>query len=297
VSVQPPVAPFFAANCDKAQTFASAASAPTGSFGAVTRVASGALASVAEFFGPRVAEAAHGGLGTLPGGTNSLSLFGPIDPFLFQATFTNDVLGQQPGSPDRGRGSWLALTVNPGDIVVRASLGDIGSKLVVINQQGGVAPNKDGIQLLARVATQDATQPQFATTGTYRIRWRSLVATPKAFDANFNVLDSGSPSQVLARFTYANSAAAQGGPILFNGTPTGATWTQNEPQTFEITVNLDDKLVSFGLQGAAPLVSSQPFAGPAIDLAKVGWQIKSQNAQTIGMDDVEIVRMPDAIVP
>lgn len=294
VSVQPAEPQFFEANCNWAQTVAAAPSAPTGPFGSVTRVASRALAGVAEMFAPRVADAAHGGLGTLPGGTNSLSLFGPIDPFLFQATFTGDVLGQLPGSPDRGRGSWLPFTVNPGDIVVRASLGDIGSNLVVINQQGGVAPNKDGIQLLARVATKDATRPRFATTGTYRIRWRSLVATPKAFDANFNVLDSGSPSQLLARFTYANSAAAQGGPILFNGNPTGATWTQNVSQAFEITVNLDDRRVSFGLQGSAPLVSLQPFAGPGIDLAKVGWQIKSQNAQTIGMDDVEIVRVPDS---
>jgi hypothetical protein len=296
VSVQPPVAPFFAANCDKAQTFAAAASVPTGSFGAVTRVASGALASVAEFFGPRVAEAAHGGLGTLPGGTNSLSLFGPIDPFVFQATFTGDAVGQRPIEDDRGRSKWAVVTLNPGEVLVQASLGDIASKLVVMNQQGGAASSKPGIQLIAPVA-QQKDQPAYASAGVYRIRWRSLVATPKAFEANFVVLDS--EQRILAQFTYANSSAAQGGPILFNGAPTGLTWVQNASQTFEITIDLDPKpdakRVSFGVQGQAPVIEGVPYLNPnAVNLASAGWQIKSQNAQTIGMDDLEIVRVPDS---
>lgn len=294
VGVQPVEAPFFVANCDWAQSVAAGPSAPTGALGSVTRVASRALEGVAALFAPQVANAAHGGLGTLPGGTSSLSLFGPIDPFVFQATFTNDPVGQTPVVDDRGRGRWFAATVNPGDITVQPGLGDITSNLVVLNQQGGASSNKSGIQLLAVLASQTG-QPSTATDGVYRIRWSSLIASSKPFGANFNVLDS--QGRVLAQFTYANGTAAKTGPVQFNGISAG-TWTQFASQPYEITVDLDRRVVSFGLQGATPLVSNVPYLNAAgADLARVGWQFLSQNAQTIGMDDVEIVRLPDAVRP
>ncbi len=293
VSVRPPAPPVFriteedelaGRGCSFAQVVARDRRPDAGLW---SRLASAALDALT----PRLAYATHGGLGGMPGFTAQTSRFGPVDPFVFQATFTGDVVGQPPATPDRGRGSWTIETLNPGDVTVRASLADIASPLVVVNQQGGAAPSKPGIQLLGALATQ-AGQPSVAQAGVYRVRWRAVVATPKAFDANFNLLDA--QGNVLASFTYANGNAAQGGPVLFNGAPTGLAWAQNVSAAYEITLDLDRRQVSFGLQGAAPVASGLGYAYPAAEgFAQFGWQIKSQNAQTIGTDDVEVVRVPD----
>lgn len=290
VSVRPPAPELFTITADdalagKGCTYAQVVQREPGDGGALTRLARGALA----LFTPREAYAGHGGLGTLPAFVDATSRFGPIDPYLFQGTFTTDVVGQPPSSPDRGRGSWYIATLTPGDVLVQASLGDIASQLVVINQAGGNAVSKPGIQLVARVATQ-AGQPSFATTGVYRVRLRALVASSKPFGAPFIVRDS--QGREIARFTYDNGSSAKSGPVLYNGVPV-ATWQQNISQRFEITVDLDHRVTSFGFQGATPLVSGAPFVAPAGDLAQAGWEITGRDGQIIGMDDAEIVALPD----
>jgi hypothetical protein len=309
VSVRPAASPlpFFTANCDQAQAVDVAGlgtGEPSGFRGALTRLASSspvrALSGVLSALGPKVAYAGHGGLGTLPGLIEATSLFGPVDPFVFQSTFTNDPLGtlKDSSTDDRGRGTWSVVTLNPGEVQVQSALGDPIQKFVVLNQQGGAAENKPGIQLMAQVAAQNG-QTSFGSAGVYRIRWRSLVASSKAFGATFNVLDS--QERAVASFAYANGTAAGSGPILFNGVPTGATWSQNGWAQYEITVDLDQKRVSFGVLGAdphtGPLVSGAAFANAAAaNLAKAGWQFRSQNVQTIATDDFEILRLPDAVV-
>jgi hypothetical protein len=296
VSVRPAAPEVFSITPDdvlegKGCTFAHVAQGASQGSGLLARFASNALA----VFAPKVAYAGHGGLGTLPGFAEATSVFGPIDPYVFQGTFTGDVVGQQPGTPDRNRGSWSVVTLNPGDIVVRASLGDINSQLAVLNQQGGASSSKPGIQLVAQVATQSG-QSSFATAGVYRVRWRSLVASSKPFGADMNVLDG--TGRILATFTYANGTAAGSGPVLFNGAPVAnLTWAQNVSARYEITVDLDKRTVGFGLQGEAPRVSGASYLnGAAADLARAGWQFRSQNAQTIGTDDFEILRLPDPAV-
>lgn len=299
VEIRPPAQPFFAADCDPA-IVASAARAR----GRLESLLDGhpLLARLAhaatDAFTPRSLYAGHGGLGTLPGSSTLLSLFGPLDPFLFQATFSADVIGQPPAVPDRGRGSWTVVPTAYGSVTVQPSFADIPSKVAVLRQSAPIPFTASPIQLVAQMASQPGQVP-FPTFGTYRIRWRSVVGSSRVFDAPLLVLDSR--GRVLARFDYRVGPQSGSGSIRFDGQDV-ATWTQNVSQLFQITVDLTNRTASFGIVGPTgvltPLVQDAPFPdatvspGTPFDLARLAWQLRGMGAQVIGIDDIEVVGVP-----
>jgi hypothetical protein len=259
-------------------------------------------ASAVSWLAPRDLYAGHGGLGTLPSFLEEgTSLFGPADQYVFYADFEEDVVGQRPVAPSDGalRGTWSFSTLNPGDITVQSSLGNIASQLVVINQGGGNAATKPGINLLANVTAKTGTTQAYPVEGTYSVGLRVVVASPRVFTSPF-ILRSSNGDE-LARFELRDAANALTGPILFNGTSVG-TWTQNVSLGLEFVVNLDTRKVGFAVDGttkathdfvtALPVVTP-PAVAPKHNLAQAGWEITGRDGQIIGMDDLKLGRLVD----
>jgi hypothetical protein len=287
-----------------------------------------AASRVAQLVSPRPLYAGHAGLGGF-GFVSEASLFGPADPFVFQGSFDNphagtarvsDAPGQQPSDDDTGRAKWTIATQPPGYVLVRSTPfsgflapSDGGTNNVVeINQAGGAAEEKLGMTMLANLAYFDGDKPAAtgdvvrASVGWYRIRWSSLISSPRAGGtegAPFLALGraaDGSPV-TLARFAYTNGASSQSGPVLFDRKPTGLTWTQGAPRRFEILVDLTggkSYLRTVNADG-----TSSPIAGAVQEFAigtrltQAGWVMDRRDNQVIVMDNLEIARLPDDYKP
>ena len=275
-------------------------------------------------FTPQPLYAAHGGLGSL-GFVEEMSLFGPADPFTFQATFDNpytlaggvrepDAPGREPTDDDLGRADWSILFQNPGYVLVRAApfAGFAsGTNVVEINQGGGASSAKQGLQMLANLAHFDSAesgQGTQANAGKYRIRWTSAIASPRAGGSGspfvaLGVDSTGAPI-TLARFAYANGSNAQSGIVTFSGAAvTGLAWQQNVPRRYELIVDL-----SAGksyLRTVSPVGSAQSQPTSAVvqsfplksRLLQAGWKLGAQDNQVIAMDNLEIVRLADNFDP
>lgn len=259
-----------------------------------------ALAGLGALFMPKVAYAGHGGLGTLPGFTDGLSLFGPVDPFLFQATFEAQTAGAPLTSGtlgDRDRGFWSISTDDPSAVTVQTGIGTQytwPNKLLVINQAGGASGRKTGVRALA-IPAQQTAQPQYAIHGLYRIRWTAIIGSNKAFDATYVVQDA--TGRRFATLVFGNGTSAGSGPLTFNGVQV-ATWTQLTPVRYEILLDLDNDKVRFGIVQAdgstTYLTTLQNTPSPkGVELAAFGWVITGVDAQIIGTDEMEVVRLPD----
>ena len=315
---------FFLANCDGA-TDLTELSAPARTKAEYAMRLFGRAGSAAlRIFTPQPLYAAHGGLGSL-GFVEEMSLFGPADPFTFQATFDNpyalapgvrtpDVPGQAPVDDDLGRAEWSIAFQDPGYVLVRAApFGGFaaGTKVVEINQGGGASSSKQGMEMLANLAFfEGATGGEGtpANTGKYRIRWTSSIASPRAggTGAPFVALgvDSHNNPVTLARFAYVNGPNAQSGLVTFNDLPVaGLTWQQNVPRRYELIIDLIAgksylrTVVPTGSaqsQSTAAVVQSFPLNSR---LLQAGWKLGKQDNQVIGMDDLEIVRLADTFDP
>jgi hypothetical protein len=282
--------------CDDAVVVASAPAAE-GRWSGLTRVAAAARGAL-DLFAPRVAYAGHGGLGTLPAIIDdALSLFGPVDQYTFFGDFEQDVVGQPPAAPSDGslRGRWTIATLNPGAVTVQPSLGDIASKLLVINQGGGNAQQKDGVEVTALLDPTPKPAPPYPFEGTYTVGLRAVVATPRAFAAPF-ILQSSTGAE-LARFTLTDGANAQRGPITFTAggqSVTAGEWRQNVSQTIQFTVDFATGTVRLQA-GSTTSTAALPFA--ATDLAQARWSITGRDGQIIGMDDLVFTRLVNVSRP
>ncbi|GLC26116.1 hypothetical protein [Roseisolibacter agri] len=313
---------FFMADCDKALT------APIDSYETSVGAASGnwftRLAQAARrAFTVPVAYAGHGGLGTLPGFAEEISLFGPTDPYAFQATFEDDVIGSAPDTPDRNRGSWFPTQQSPGEITVQQGIANFGAtnKVVVINQAGGAAGGRVGLSLLGNLFVYGGTSgaTPLSSVGTYRVRWTSAITSPRAFKVNFDLYSASSTgvlADTLVRVRFANGVNAFSGPIQFgvpvdqNDLPlTTATWTRNVKQRFELVIDLDGDGSSSSTTGTATLRLWNGSAWTAIGTAtfprsgalyRVGWALTGIDAQIVASDDWEVLRLDesgDLVVP
>ena len=267
-------------NCENALVDANQPE-PRGFFGAVSRLASAALGWLA----PTRAVAIHAATSGRPVG--ELSIWGTADPVVFLSTLTGNTVGLPPGPPEKG--TWTILSEDPGSVLVGASLGDISSNLLVINQQGGACATCGGLTLTATVKGNPPGTP--ADNGVYLARWRSVISSPNVGYVPFIL--RGSTGE-LGRLEYRAGSSAQSGPITFNGTIAAGTWNRNVSQLFELTLDLINNTVSLSINGV-PVAGVQgiAFVSSASDLATVSIEIVGNDVQTVGLDDLEIRRQPD----
>ena len=265
-----------------------ASDVPAGSWsggigGVVTRLAWLAKQAVT----PKSAYAVHGGLGGLGGG---LSPFGAVDREVFNADFENDVVGQAPGAP--GSGTWTQSATPPGTILVQASLGQINSKLVVLNQSGGNCAKCGGLLLQGNLVT---TGPA-ATEGIYEAEFDALQAQSNMKEAVFAIRDTN--GRDIARVTFAVRNNVN--QILYNdskgnpGTLLGP-WVQYAPRHFRIQVDLDAKTTTIWFDNASsPAVSGAAFVNTnANNLASIAADFRGIDSGTMGWDNVKITRLAD----
>jgi hypothetical protein len=318
---------FFTAHCEGAE-LAQALLPAHRPFEVATRWFGEARSFAAGLFTARTAYAAHGGLGSL-GVIEEFSTFGPADPFVFEATFDNpygaaatkhvaDAPGVQPVNDDVGRANWSIDPQLPGYVLVRAApFGGFaaGTNVVEVNQAGGAAESKKGLTMYAQLAHfSDATSGagQNANAGTYRIRWTSSVASPRAGGSGApfvaTSIDAAGSTTELARFVYVNGPSAQTGLIRFGDhTVAGLTWQQNVPRRYEILVDLTGGKAYLRarnpttgafeyLKNLAGGYAMQSFAAGS-SLTHVGWRLGLRDNQVLAIDDLEVVRLADTFPP
>jgi hypothetical protein len=260
---------------------------PGGVVGALRQFAQHTL----QWLRPTAAYAGHGGLTAK---TDGFSSFGTADPDIFLATMTADAVNLPPGPPEKG--TWTIQTANPGSVLVKSSLGDINSNLLVINQQGGNCTNCGGLNVIGTVKGSNAiATPE---NGTYLVSWRSVVSTPNVNYVPFVLRDADGDE--LARLEYRSGGAAQTGPLTFNGASlVVGSWARNISQLFEITVDLVNNTASLSISingvvvGGAP---AQPFvSSSATNIKTISIEIVGNDVQTIGWDSIEIRRQVDPL--
>lgn len=266
------------------------------------------LAGLTRAFGllaPPLAYAAHSQSGDVSGGTGFFSIFGPADSYLFDGDFTvpPNVYGEPPKTYSALRGSFVSVTNNPGEIAVRSGLGDIASDLVVINQAGGNAAQKYGLALVAKLGTK--TAGVYPTTGKWRVTWRSLINSTRAFTSPLvlrsavanDSFPTNAPDQQseIVRFAYVDGSNAMSGPIYFGtssttATATGLTWQSNVSQRFYVTLDLSAHKAYFGLLNATSGLPDAPVAQvtiPAgVNFGRFAWELTGKDGQIIGTDDM-----------
>jgi hypothetical protein len=257
--------------------------APSGVFGTLRQLAQRTM----QWLRPTAAYAIHGGL---TGKSCCLSPYGSADPDIFLATFTADVVNLPPGPPEKG--TWTIQTANPGSVQVKASLGDLTDKPVVINQQGGNCTNCGGLNLIGTVKGSNAIATP--ANGTYLVSWRSLVSSPNASYVPFILRDADGDE--LCRLEYRSGGPAQTGPLTFNGAGlVVGSWARNISQLFEITVDLVNNTASLSINGV-PVTGAQavPFVNAAAtNIKTLSIEIVGNDVQTIGWDNIEIRRLVD----
>ena len=243
---------------------------------ALERLASRLLAALS----PRPLYAAHS---FVSGGVQNLSPFDGLGLRIFQATFTNDVIGQPPGPPDIG--TFTQTVQPPGSILVQASLADLLTQPVVLSQGGGNCEACGGLELAGTMFTASGFP---ATIGVYSIVWRWVQDKPAPKDAPMVIRDA--VGREIARL----SMAAQGSQnrLRYNGNTVGS-WTQSVQQLIEITVNLDTKKTTLRVNGVV-LASNVNFVNSqASSLARVAAEFSGIDAGEVGWDDITVTRQPD----
>ena len=243
---------------------------------ALERLASRILAAIS----PRPLYASHS---YVAGSVRTLSPFDGLGLRVFQATFTNDAIGQPPGPPDIG--TFTQTVVPPGSILVQASLADLLNKPVVLSQGGGNCEACGGLELAGTMFTASSSP---ATHGIYSVVWRWVQDKPAPKDAPIVIRDAA--GREIARLSIATQGSQK--RLRYNGSNVGS-WTQSEHQLVEITVNLDTKKTSLRVDNVA-LVSNANFVNnQASSLARVAAEFTGIDAGIVGWDDITVTRQPD----
>ncbi|HEX7122263.1 MAG TPA: hypothetical protein VF178_07810 [Gemmatimonadaceae bacterium] len=248
------------------------------------------LASVGRWLGPKPLIAAHGGLGGL--GT-AASPVGGVNTETFFADFSNDVVGQAPGSPGVGGGAWDVNAPPPGSVLVQAGLGDLTNKPVVLNQAGGACANCGVLRLVGTMF--NAGEGAAADNGVYQVTFRALQNKPSVKEAPFVLRDS--QGREIARLAYATVSSTR--MLQYNGLDTGCRWIVGRSQGFTIQVDLDNKRTTLTVAncGGTEITSRTKNVGlansAATDLSTLGWVWAGIDAGIVAWDDVQVLRLED----
>lgn len=163
---------------------------------------------------------------------------------LFRATFSSDAVDSLPGNPEVG--TW---SPNPtdGTILVRSAIGDLTNKPLEVNHSG---PAPGSPSLFGTFATP-------ATRGRVVARWSSLVHSSNAVFASTAFSGAGG---VVASVDYREL----GRVTLNSQTNVVGSWTRDVAQTFEMTIDLDNRTTSLKIdQIAVPGAQAVPFQSPS----------------------------------
>ena len=255
---------------------------------------------VARMMGPKPLYALHGGLhGTLDtrsGTSFSGTQYGVFDPLIFSDDFENDVVGQPPASPDIGETlagdslprPWTIISNSPSAVTVQASLGNIASKLAVLNQGGGAAGSSFPLTMFARVRGDAPNQARVAA------RWVSLNNKPTVGVSVPIVLRSFDGTEVVASVEYRRGSNAKSGPFAFNGVLVpGVTWRQGVAQFFEVTIDLDTDVTELRIGANAwPGTLVATSTTTAANVGRIGIELTGQDNQILGFDRPSIFLVP-----
>jgi hypothetical protein len=278
--VEPPAANPFADLCPHTSSLGVRRRHPDGLLDAGLYALQRFAAQVVKVVTPKPLYAAHGGLTGLAG---SLSPLSGVGLRTFQATFTNDVVGQPPGQPEIG--TFTQFVTPPGSILVQASLADLLTKPVVLSQGGGNCQACGGLELAGTLFTASSSP---ATNGIYSIVWRWVQDKPSPKDAPIVIRDAA--GREIARLSFVRKSSRN--ELRYNGNRVG-TWTQSAHQLVEITVNLDTKKTTLRVNGVV-LVSNANFVNTqASSLARVAAEFSGIDAGVVGWDDITVTRQPD----
>jgi hypothetical protein len=243
----------------------------------------------------RKAYAAHGGLGGL---SDDLSPFGVVDLQVFVATFDGLAPGTTPtvGPPSGPEvGSWIrAFADPPGSILVQSSVGDLLTNPVVLSQGGGACALCGGLDLWGQL--NSSAPGVYATNGVYKVTWESLQSGPSLKKAPFVLRSSpstGNPAgDTIAIVEYSQQSGTN--YLKFNGQTLDVRWVRNEKLKFEITVDLDEDLVSLKINDsdALPTAFTQDIPFNAPNFATVRAEFSGIDSGTMVWDNIIVVRLP-----
>ena len=243
---------------------------------------------------PRLAYAGHGGLGTLPGFTDELSVFGPLDGYAFNGDFQGDPVGGFPSQLAEMRGGSWKLSTFEDPSVASVQEGELfDRRYLLLNQAGGAAAAKEPLTF-----TGAPREPLTAAPGdpnrVVRLRFRAAILSSRAFDSRFVVRSTKGD---LTTIRFVDGASAKSG-LLTVTAPVGAVldrqtssaaWKQSGVQKFEVTVAFSHGTgtarVTVGLVGQTPLAG---YTVAAADLASFAWVLAGRDGQLIGSDDYQL---------
>lgn len=189
---------------------------------------------------------------------------------LFHATSEKETLDAPPAKPDVG--TWSVFIPNGSTATIRAR-GTQQSKHIEINQPDGSSQAPDLIGTIVG---------QAPTTGLYSVKWTATVASQR-LEFAYVTVGTGigtvefRPNGVISY----NTAAGQ------NPVPTNARWVAGTPQSFELVVNLTDKLATL-LVDDTPVVSNAKYLVTGATLSRIGFNMGGTSAQVLNYDSISI---------
>jgi len=205
----------------------------------------------------------------------------------FSANFDDDVVDEPPGEPEIGFWDLYGTTA----IIVRNTAGDLTNKPVELAQTDGVFL----IRLMGRVPGCHIR------VGEWVVSWRSLVSSGTACFGVVKVIDRDWDFPL-------GSVAYRPGGVLSRGyevTPLPVSWTSSVSQFFELTVDLDNQLLSLSIDSVPvqgflnvpfdPNASGDELRSLAMYLGWHGTAPNCTSAQTFAWDDIKIVRKPEIL--
>jgi hypothetical protein len=211
---------------------------------------------------------------------------GNVDPLTFLGNFTGDPFGLPPDTQAE-KGTWTSSATPPGSITVQQSLGNLTDRVVVLSQGGGACTNCGGLQLTGTVAT--ANPGVYPANGTLQVVWSSLEDSPTLKLAPFVL--RGSDGKKIAVLSYSQVQNAQ--LLTFTsaaGAVTVGNWVRDVAQTFTITVDLTNKIVTLTGTGGVTTTSGG-FIEAATDLKQWAAEFTGIDAGVIAVDNVSITRL------
>lgn len=196
------------------------------------------------------------------------------------ANFTNDVVGVAPNLalPGPPAGDALTLNVASGTVRVNASIDGLTMTAQMKQQSGG-----GGVSLFAWPAAPPAG------TEIVSVGWRSVAQDDNPINIVACAL-RGSNGNVIASVEYGSHGSLTWNGIVGAGVTIPVVYQQNRNNAFRLSANLLTNTVSLAIDGVAIAgFQNVPFAQPATDVARLGFEAGGSAPQTFAVDDLYAV--------